>query len=239
MSLEERLAEARRRAREKLPPEMCDALDRMVAHLDRTALTAGSIKAGERIPDFELPDSDGRLVFSQALRQRGPLVVSFFRGDFCPYCTLELQALEEALPEIEQLGATLVAITPDTGAALASDKRRQRLHYRVLSDADSGLALLFGLVFRLPEAVRDSYLRLGLDLRARHGNDAWFLPIPATYVVDRNGIVRHAELDPDFTRRMEPAAIIDLLRRLAAEDASGGGAEIARPNQPDEGVERG
>jgi len=133
---------------------------------------------------------------------------------------LELRALEDALPQIEQLGATLVAITPDTGAALAAAKHKNKLSYQVLSDADNGVALELGLVFRLPEAIQKPFLDMGIDLPSRHGNDAWFLPIPATYVVNRAGIIRHAELNPDYTRRMEPEAIIELLQEIGRESGS-------------------
>jgi peroxiredoxin len=134
------------------------------------------------------------------------------------YWTLELKALQQSLPQIERLGATLVAITPDTGAALASAKRENGLAYEVLSDVDNGVGLMFGIIFRVPEAIRALYRRLGIDLGTRHGNstDGWLLPLPATYIVDRPGIIRHAEFDPDFKRRMEPAEIVRVVGDLAA-----------------------
>src|SRR6266849_5707608 len=179
------------------------------------------------------------------MRERSPLVVSFFRGGWCPFCTTELTALQQTVPDIEVRGATLVAITPDTGAALAAAKRDNALAYEVLSDLDFGVGLQFGVVFRVPDAIRDLYRRLDLDLGARHGNahDVWLLPIPATYIVDRRGVVRYAEIDCDFRRRMEPAAIVRVLDELRAEGRSGGDGklvdEIALPGQPDEGVKRG
>lgn len=240
MSLADRLEHAKREWRSRLTPELADALESLVKRLETSEVTAASLKAYDTLPDFELPDSEGQIVSSRELLERGPLVVSYFRGDWCPYCVFELRALEEALPQIEELGATLIAITPDTGAALASDKHMNRLSYRVLSDADNGVALKLGLVFRLPEAVQKPFLEMGVDLRSRHGNDAWFLPIPATYVVDQGGIVRHAELDPDYTRRMEPRAIIDLLQEIAKErhhEAPPSGREVSRPGDPDEEIE--
>jgi peroxiredoxin len=218
--LADRLQQATREWRSRLTPELADTLEALVKHLEVSEITAASLTAHDRIPDFELPNTEGQIVSSRELLARGALVLSYFRGEWCPYCVLELRALEEALPQIEELGATLVAITPDTGAALAKAKYENKLSYQVLSDADNGLALEFGLVFRLPEAVQKPFLEMGIDLPRRHGNDAWFLPIPATYVVDQGGIIRHAELDPDYTRRMEPNAIIALLQDIAKESGS-------------------
>jgi peroxiredoxin len=245
MSLRDRLDEQWQRTRQR-SPEVGRAYDVLVQTLAASGLTETSLKPGARMPDFDLPNVEGRFVASQALLERGPLVVSFFRGGWCPFCTTELTALQQAVPEIAARGATLVAITPDTGAALASAKRDNALRYEVLSDLDLGVALQFGLAYRVPDRIRELYRRIDLDLGARHGSahdDVWLLPIPATYIVDRRGIVRFAEVDCDFRRRMEPAAIIRALDELAAAGRSGGDGkvvrEIARPGEPDEGVERG
>jgi peroxiredoxin len=223
MSLRDKLDEQWRRLRQR-SPDVAQAYDALVEALAASRITEGSLKAGERMPDFDLPNVEGHFIASQALLGRGPLVVSFFRGGWCPFCTTELAALRQAAPDIAARGASLVAITPDTGTSLAAAKRNNALGYEVLSDLDFGLALQFGLVFRVPDAIRDLYRRLDLDLGARHGNahDAWLLPIPATYIVDREGMVRHAEVDCDFRRRMEPAAILGMLDSLRAEGRSGG-----------------
>jgi peroxiredoxin len=222
VSLKERLESVSRHVAGHLPRDLLQALEDLILRLKASDVTAASLKAGERLPDFLLPSTDGRLVALQELLARGPLVVSFFRGAWCAYCTEELQALEAAWPEIARLGASLVAVTPDTGGAIAAAKRDNRLSFPVLSDADNGFALACGLVYRVPDALRRPFEQLGVDLAVRHGNDAWLLPIPATYVVDRGGVIRHAEVDPDFRRRMEPDEIIVVLRRLAAAPAASG-----------------
>jgi peroxiredoxin len=240
VSLKERLENVNRLTAERLPRELRDAFEALIGRLKACDVTALSVKAGDRIPDFMLPNSEGRLVSSAELLARGPLVLSFFRGAWCAYCSEELNALDEIHQEIQRLGASLVAVTPDTGGAIAAAKRDNRLSFDVLSDADNGLALQFGLVYCLPEPARRHFVALGVDLAVRHGNESWLLPIPATYVVDRSGIIRHAELDVDFRSRMEPADILAELRRISAEESSSAeGAEVARPDQPDEGVERG
>ena len=238
MSLREKLDEQWRRTRSE---EIRKGYDALVAQLAASGMSEASLKAGDPIPEFELPSVEGRLVSSEELHSRGPLVLSFFRGGWCPYCALELGALQEVLPDIKARGASAVAITPDTGAAFAAMKRDNRLDFDILSDLDFGLALLFGIVFKLPDAIRDLYLQLGIDLGARHGNrHAWLLPIPATYIVDRQGIITHANVDPDFRRRMEPSEIIKVLDRVRSDPGSRGDltlvGEVSGSGQPQEGV---
>jgi len=216
VSLHDQLDEQWRRTRER-SPEVRKAYEALVADLARSGLIERAVKAGEAMPEFELPSVEGTLISSSDLLAHGPLVLSFFRGGWCPYCRLELKALQQSLPEIEHQGATLAAITPDTGTAFAATKRVNELGFKVLSDIDNGVGLTFGLIFRVPPAIKELYLRLGIDLGARHGNATgeWLLPVPATYIVDRHGMIRHAELDPDFKRRMEPNEIVRALSALS------------------------
>ncbi len=214
MTLNGKLARWWENTRERAP-EVYAAYTLFVRELKAADIPRHSLKRGDRMPVFALPNAEGRLVHSPKLLKSGPLVLSFFRGGWCPYCRMELEALQHIYPAIAGCGATLAAVTPDTGAAFVADKRRSGLDFEVLSDPDNGVALLFGLVFRVPDFIRDLWLRLGIDLGARHGNHTgtWLLPIPATYIVDRGGRIRHAHVDPDFRKRMEPH---EILRRLAA-----------------------
>jgi peroxiredoxin len=192
------------------------AYEALVAQLDRAETASRALKVGDVMPGFMLPNAEGRLVFSDELLAKGPLVVNFFRGDWCPYCTRTLVALESALPRIAAAGGQLVALTPDTGRHLAATKRAHRLSYQILSDVDGAVGMQFGVLFRVPELTREMLAGFGTDLAERHGNDGWFIPIPATYVVDRCGIIRYAFVDIDFTRRAEPddvVAVLEALRR--------------------------
>jgi peroxiredoxin len=214
MSLKEQLEARSRKSPRGSSAELRKANDIVIEHLRTSGMLDSILTAGNRMPDFELADCDGGLLSSRELLDSGPIVVSFFRGDWCPYCRLELKALEMAVRDIEREGAKLVTITPDTGAALATTKRNNDLSIHVLSDPDHGVALQFGVAYYIPEFLHEQYHKRGIDLRARHGNDGRFLPIPATFVVDGDGIIRHAEFDADHRRRMEPADIIEILRRL-------------------------
>jgi peroxiredoxin len=215
MSLEDELSKIRAAAGEDAPLQA--AYRDLLLRLDRAETGARALKPGDAIPAFLLPDAEGRLVASDDLLARGCLVINFFRGNWCPYCRQTLKALEAALPEIESAGGQLVALTPDTGHHLADTKRRQGLSYEILSDVDGAVGLQFGVLFRAPAAYREVLAGYGIDLAERHGNDGGFIPLPATYVVGRDGVVRYAFVDIDFTRRAEPAAVVAALAQIRAE----------------------
>ena len=217
MSLEDELSQIRAAAMDDAPLQA--AYQDLLRRLDQAETGERALKPGDAIPAFLLPDAEGRLVASDDLLARGPLVINFFRGNWCPYCRQTLKALEAALPEIEAAGGQLVALTPDTGHHLADTKRVQRLSYEILSDVDGTVGLQFGVLFRAPAAYREVLASYGIDLAERHGNDGGFIPLPATYVVDRAGIVRYAFVDIDFTRRAEPAAVVAALKQVHGDSS--------------------
>jgi peroxiredoxin len=145
----------------------------------------------------------------------GPLVLSFYRGVWCPYCNLELQALEATLPRFRELGASLVAISPQTAANSRKSLRQNGLSFPILSDAGNDVAAAFGLRFALPDYLVDLYKQLKNDLPAFNGDPGWTLPMPARYVIGRDGIIAYAEVNPDYTRRPEPESLLPVLERLA------------------------
>lgn len=166
------------------------------------------------MPDFLLPNAEGRLVGSAELLAQGPLVVTFFRGGWCPYCSATLEALEAVLPELSQAGGTLVAMTPETGGRALAMKRDRGVHYEVLVDVDLTVAMAFGIVFRTPPLYVELLRRRGIDLAERSGNPVWLLPIPATFLIAQNSIVQHAWVNIDFTQRAEPTEILQALNTL-------------------------
>jgi peroxiredoxin len=184
----------------------------LVAWLRDKDIASHALKVGDAAPDFLLPDVHGRLHSSEQLRRKGPLVVSFFRGNWCPFCSAELRALQEAKRELEALGASLVVLTPETRDFPRRLKRDLGLDLDVLSDVDYHVAVSYGVLFRVPDETKAHYAGMGLDFGARHGSSVWMLPIPATYVVDCAGRIRSAFVEPDFTIRQEPDAIVEALR---------------------------
>jgi peroxiredoxin len=201
------------RARAGRSPVVNAVMDRMVDELRRSGIAAAAPAAGDRAPGFELPDQAGRPVRLAALLERGPVVLAFYRGGWCPYCNLQLRAYQRALPEMRALGAELVAVSPQIPDASLSTAERNELAYPVLSDVGNRVARAYGIVFALPSEVIEYYVEhRGHDLTAANGDDSWELPVPATFVIDRDGTVRLADVDPDYTRRLEPAAILAALQ---------------------------
>jgi peroxiredoxin len=190
------------------------AYEDSVAELNRSGFLQYAIKEGEPFPDFVLPSAEGRLVSLASFLERGPVIISFFRGEWCPWCQLMLTALAEAMPEIEAAGASLLALTPETGGLPLIMKRDSNAHFEVLSDVDCGVGLAAGIIFRMPRLYRARLEASGISLPERVGNSSWFLPVPATFIVTRDGLIAWRFVDADFTHRAEPADIIKTIRSL-------------------------
>jgi peroxiredoxin len=216
-SLTERLETFANVAR-ALRPEMQEAIDRMVVRLKAHDAGESAPKPGEKMPPFTLPDETGRLVSLDALLESGPVAITFHRGHWCPYCRINTRALSEAQEKISAAGANIVAIMPDREEFAASFKTDAGLHYPVLTDVDNGYALSLNLVFWVGSELEKLMAAGGRDLPRYQGNDAWFLPIPATFVLASDGTVKDRFIDPDYRRRM---AIEDLLAALSNAKKSG------------------
>ncbi|MEZ5817713.1 MAG: peroxiredoxin-like family protein [Hyphomicrobiaceae bacterium] len=177
-------------------------------------LAAKAIKAGDRFPPITLTDQLGRAVDVAALAAERPLVVTFYRGGWCPYCNLELRAYQKVLPEITRLGARLIAITPETPDNALTTAEKNDLAFTVLSDEHGRLADALGIRFELSDAVKSYFVKAGHDLPARNGDDRWSLPMPATYVIEKGGRIALAFVDPDYRKRLEPSEAIAALAAL-------------------------
>jgi len=187
----------------------------LVDWLRKTDVASRALQAGDTAPDFLLPDAHGRLHSSERLRQEGPLVVSFYRGGWCPFCKAELRALQAVKAELDNLKANLVVLSPETRDLPRQLKQQLNLDLTMLADVDHGVAISYGLLFRIPDEIKAYYSGLGYDFGHRHGSTEWMLPIPATYVIDHDGVVKCAFVEPDFTIRQEPSDILLAVRQLA------------------------
>jgi peroxiredoxin len=184
-------------------------------------LLGHAAKEGERAPNFRLPNAQGGSVELHALLRHGPVVLSFYRGQWCPYCNLELRAYQKLLPQLQALGAGLVAVSPQTPDNSLSTTEKNELNYPVLSDVGLHVARAYGLAFDLPSELVELYQRQwNNDLVKWNGNGGWSLPIPATYVIAPDARVALAHVDPDYRDRLEPEAVLARLRTLDARRAA-------------------
>ena len=199
-----------------VPPVVIETMHRATAELIASGAAAKALKAGDKAPAFTLNNPDGQPVSSADLLAGGPLVVSFYRGVWCPYCNMELQALQAALPEFEKLGASLVAISPQTAVNSRKSVRQNELGFPILSDPHNDVAAAFGLRFQMPDYLIELYKNLKNDLPNFNGDPSWTLPMPGRFVIAQDGTILYAEVNPDYTRRPEPEDMLPALRRAAS-----------------------
>jgi peroxiredoxin len=196
------------------------AFHKHTAELIASGQADRALKAGDKAPAFTLLDSDGREVSSTELLASGPLVVTFYRGVWCPYCNLDLQAIEEAADEIRSHGASLVAISEQNANFSRKAQRDNKLSFPILSDVGGDVADLFGLRFELPAYLVDVYKSFSIDLAAINNEAGWTLPMPARYVIAQDGVIAYAEINPDYTLRPEPSELLPVLRSLGTGAAA-------------------
>jgi len=200
----------------ELLPELESTYDQLVARIADNVRANNQVPAvGEVLPDFCMTDSEGKLVELATLLGNGPLVVSFNRGPWSDYCGLELHSLARAYPDIVAAGGDVVSIVPETAKYARALQATRGVPFRVLTDMDLGYALNLGLIFWVGQKVMDMYKDFGIDLGQFQGNGGWFLPIPATLVVGRDGRVKASFVDPDFRHRMRTEDILTAVREAA------------------------
>jgi peroxiredoxin len=213
---------------EQSMPLLAEANRAFITHLIEMKIDAGARRTGDSLPEFALPNLHGRIVTSQELLSHGPLVLIFYRGRWCGFCSQHLEAVAAASPEIAALGARVVAISAETkGRGLAlQEPLMDRVEFLV--DADLGVALQFGLVFRLPEHITALLATYDIETAEIYGNVSGFLPVPATYIIARDGRIARHFVDANWRRRMEPREIIEAVRELVRSPAPSQ-AQPARP----------
>jgi peroxiredoxin len=197
-----------------LPEETLNTMMSELQNLVAAGIAEQAVKQGDTFPDFELINSLNEKRTLNSFLSDGSLVISFYRGAWCPYCNLEINALQKRLPDITATGAQLIAITPQTPNKSADQIAHSKLDFEVLSDLGNALAKQCGLVFTLPEALRPIYAAWEIDIPEHNADDSFELPIPATYIVDGDGKIRYAFVDMDYSRRLEPDIIIEQLNKL-------------------------
>jgi peroxiredoxin len=212
--LNERLGAYARSLRE-LNPVFATAVDRLIERLRDGSAISSTPKEGERMPAFLLPDHSGRLLALEELLRSGPVAVTFARGHWCPYCRIAVSALAEIGDDIEQLGGQIVAIVPDRQQYAAKLKADAHAGFPILSDVDNAYAVTLGLAFWVGDELQR--LMQSRDIRPdeAQGNESWFVPVPATFILARDGTIVARHVDPDYRKRMEIEAVLSGLKAAA------------------------
>lgn len=213
-SLGEQFAERKALIAQHVPAETRAVHERVIAELKRSSLVERALPLGARAPAFGLKDQDDRTVSSIDLLASRKLVICFFRGRWCPFCVGQMEAMNAVLPQIEHAGASMVAISPQTVKQSFFMADQHKLKFPLLSDSANRVARQFGLLYRVPDDQQAIYRRVFINLPFLNGDDSWELPIPATYILERNSIVSYRSLGPDYTERPEPLEIVCRLEKL-------------------------
>jgi peroxiredoxin len=206
-ALRDIFAERKEAIAKYVPAETQAIHARAIAQLQQQCLAENILAVGVTIPEFQLPDHDGKTTSSSDLLAKGRMVLCFIRGRWCPFCVAQMEAMNLILPEIEQAGATLVTISPQTVQQSFFMRDQHKLRFPLLSDAGNKVARRFGLTYRVPDEQKAIYQRAFVNLPFVNGDDSWELPIPATYIVNRDGIVTYASANEDYAERPEPEDI--------------------------------
>lgn len=211
MTLQEKLDEITAQTRNLVQPERLELSERAIAELFATGIEDKLLKPGEVAPAFALPDANGKLVRSEDLLALGPLVVCFFRGRWCPYCVTELETWRDLFPAVREHGALLAAISPQTVRQNDFTVMQHSLPFPLLRDEGAAIAEKFGAAYSVPDFMQVYYRSILVNIPFINGEQSWRLPIPATFVIGRNGIVRWSQGHADFRVRPEPADVLKSL----------------------------
>ena len=189
-----------------------DAVDRLIARLREAGVGASAPKAGDPLPPFYLPDEAGRVVGLGQLLDKGPVAVIFHRGHWCPYRRINTRALAQAQPQVRAAGGQVVAIMPDRQQFAAALKSESQGEFPILTDLDNGYAMSLNLVFWVGRELEQLMADAGLNVPAYQGNSSWMIPVPATFVVGRDGLIKRRFVDPDYRKRMTIESMLEAFR---------------------------
>jgi len=211
MSLSDQLIEIREATKQNVPADTYAAMMKATKDVIESKIAEKAPKVGQKLLNFNLPNALGEMRSLNQLLANGPLVLTFYRGGWCPYCNLELQAYQQVLGEIKAAGATLVAITPELPDASLSTSEKNELAFEVLTDKNAAYANQLGIVFTLAEELRPIYLNFGIDIEKHNGEKQFELPLAATFIIDTDGTISSAFVDADYTVRQEPSDVVETL----------------------------
>jgi peroxiredoxin len=207
-TLKEELEQRRLLMRRFVPADSQAINDRAIEELRQQGLAGKALKVGDRAPDFTLPDVNGKLVSSAELIINGPLVVTFIRGRWCPFCCGTVETWQAMLPQVKEAGATLIVISPMTTKQADFMRDQHKLMFPILSDEGNQVASRFGVSYVVPKYQQESFLSAFINLPFIDNDESWTLPLPATFVIGQDGVVAYAWANEDYTLRAEPAEVL-------------------------------
>ena len=216
-TLREELAERKRLMELYVPADTRAVNERATEALRNSGMTKRALKIGEQAPSFTLLDHNGKPLSSTALLANGPLVIAFLRGRWCPFCCGEAESLNRIFPEFEKAGASLVAITPQSGNQAYFMHDQHKLRFPLLVDEGNKVARQFGIVYRIPDYQEKLFSSVFINLPHINGDTTWELPLPATYVIGCDGKVQYAWINVDYTERAEPGEVLSIVRNGAVD----------------------
>ena len=196
----------------RIDPAFASAVDRLVGRLQQAEVGAGAPKVGDLLPPFYLPNERGRIIALPEMIAKGPLAVVVHRGHWCPYCRISTRSLAEAQPQIKAAGGEVVAIVPDRQRYADQIREEAEGHFPILVDMDNGYAMSLNLVFWVGDEMRRFMTEAGVNLAEYQGNESWMVPIPATFVVGRDGVIKARFVDPDYRKRMTVETMLTAFR---------------------------
>lgn len=200
--------------RQKVPTDIQEIMLKATEKLKETSLSKNALKVGDEAKIFSLPNAvNEKVCIDEILSENDFVVINFYRGLWCPYCNLELKALQSINDDLAKYNAKLVAVSPQTPDASLSTKEKNELEFEVLSDTNNEIAKEYGLVFSLDEELRPIYESFGIDIPGSNEEDSYELPLPATYVINKNKEIIYSFIDEDYTKRSEPQEILDIIAK--------------------------
>ncbi|MDD0851796.1 peroxiredoxin-like family protein [Halobacteriovorax sp. GB3] len=205
-TLQQRLDQRKDNANKKRPDEVKKVMDDALKELQKAGIAEASLKKDTIVPSFSIDGKD----ISEFYKD-GKIIVSFYRGSWCPYCMMQLKEYQKYYDEILKKGGKLIVLAPDTKKEIAKTKRNHKLTFPIYSDKDNQIAKKFGLAFKLDEKLKKLYTKFGIDLKKNQGNENFELPLPGTYVINKKGQIIYAFAEADYTKRAEPSEVIKLL----------------------------
>ncbi|MCR9249402.1 MAG: AhpC/TSA family protein [bacterium] len=217
MELQQSLDKLKERIEGSMPANYVDIMHDSTRKLEASGIGDRILKVGDQAPSFELKNQNGELVSSQTLLENGPLVITFYRGVWCPYCNTDLGYLKRFEEQMKELGATMLSISPQLSFHNQQIIQQQRLGFDLLSDNGNNVAAEFGLRWEMVDPLKSLYNDVfGINLQTYNGEDSWTLPVPARFIIGTDGLIKYAEYSVDYTKRPNPDVLVEELEKLTA-----------------------